>query len=71
VQGDHKILTPLRKHKINRKSVDIQGHKVRNIIDGRHRITKQSLNVLFVDLELARNNKDTYNITMIQNKKLQ
>jgi hypothetical protein len=47
------------------------GHKVRNIINGRHRIIKQPLNIFFVDLELASNTKDIYNITMIQNKKLQ
>jgi hypothetical protein len=34
------------------------GHKVRNIINGRHRIIKQPLNIFFVDLEPASNNKD-------------
>lgn len=43
------------------------GHKVRNIINVRHRATKQPLNLFFVDLEPANNNKDVYNIERLQN----
>jgi hypothetical protein len=34
------------------------GHTVRNIINVHHRITKEPLNLFFVDLEPAGNNKD-------------
>jgi hypothetical protein len=44
------------------------GHVARNIINVRHRITKESLNLFFVDLEPAKNHKDIYNLTAIQNK---
>lgn len=43
------------------------GHKVRNIINGRHRTTKEPLNLFFVDLEPANNNKEIYNIEKLQN----
>ena len=48
-------------------SVDVQdlkeeisrmGHTVRNINNARHRITKDPLNLFFVDLEPSGNNKD-------------
>jgi hypothetical protein len=59
-------------HSENTKEIEDQltymGHKVRNIINGRHRITKQPLNIFFVDMEPASNNKDIYNITILQNK---
>lgn len=45
-----------------------QGHKVRNIINGRHRTTKEPLNLFFVDLEPSENNKDVYKIRYLQNK---
>jgi hypothetical protein len=44
------------------------GHKVRNIINARNRVTKEPLNLFFVDLEPAENNKDIYNIKAIQNR---
>jgi len=44
------------------------GHVVRNIVNVHHRLTKAPLNLFFVDLEPAYNNKDIYNITAIQNK---
>jgi hypothetical protein len=37
------------------------GHKVRNIINVHHSITKEPLNLFFVDLESAGNTKNTYN----------
>jgi len=61
-------------------SVDIQelkeeisnlGHTVRNIINARHRITKDPLNLFFVDLEPSGNNKDIYKITRLQNSVIQ
>jgi len=44
------------------------GHSVRNIVNAHHRQTKEPLNLFFVDLEPADNNKDIYDITAIQNK---
>jgi hypothetical protein len=44
------------------------GHEVRNIINVKHRQTKESLNIFFIDLEPANNNKDIYEVTAIQNK---
>jgi hypothetical protein len=44
------------------------GHKVRNIINVKHRQTKEPLNIFFIDLEPVNNNKDIYEVTAIQNK---
>jgi hypothetical protein len=44
------------------------GHKVRNVINGRHTLTKQPLKLFFVDLEPAGNNKEIYTINWLQNK---
>jgi hypothetical protein len=59
-------------HSVNTKEIENQltqmGHKVRNVIDGRHRVTKQPLNLFFVDLEPAGNNKEIYTINWLQNK---
>ena len=43
-------------------------HDVRNIVNAHQRLTKEPLNLFFVDLEPAANNKDVYNITALQNK---
>jgi len=40
----------------------------RNIVNVRHRITKEPLNLFFLDLEPAPNDKEVYNLTAIQNK---
>ncbi|VEN54315.1 unnamed protein product, partial [Callosobruchus maculatus] len=45
-----------------------EGHQVRNVMNGRHRITKEPLNMFFVDLEPASNNKDIYDLVALQNK---
>jgi hypothetical protein len=44
------------------------GHKVRNILNAKHRQTKEPLNLFFVDLEPAANNKDIFHIKSLQNK---
>ena len=44
------------------------GHEVRNIINVKHRQTKEPLNIFFIDLEPAKNNKDIYKVKAIQNK---
>ena len=38
-------------------------HKARNILNTQHRITKEPLNLFFIDLEPAENNKEVYKIT--------
>jgi hypothetical protein len=53
-----------------------QGHALRNIINAKHCVTKDPLNLLFVDLEPSNNNnnnnnKDIYNITRLQNSVIQ
>ena len=45
-----------------------QGHVARNIVNVHHRITKEPLNLFFLDLEPAPNNKEVYNLMAIQNK---
>jgi hypothetical protein len=47
------------------------GHNARSIINAQHRITKEPLNLFFVDLEPAEYNKDIFNITALQNKIIQ
>lgn len=44
------------------------GHKVRNIINGRNRITKEPINLFFVDLEPSDNNKEIYKLTNLNNR---
>jgi hypothetical protein len=45
-----------------------RGHRVRNIINGRHRVIKEPLNLFFINLEPSANNKEVYEINYIQNK---
>ena len=52
---------------IKRELFDL-GPTVRNITNIRHRQTKDPLNLFYVDLEPARNNKNVYSISAIQNK---
>lgn len=47
-----------------------KGHIVRNIINVRHRTTKEPLPLFFVDLEPNNNNKEIFNIEFIQNTKI-
>jgi len=47
------------------------GHKTQNILNAQHRITKKPLNLFFIDLEPAENNKELYEITALQNKIIQ
>jgi hypothetical protein len=52
---------------INKELLDL-GHVVRNITNVRHRQIKEPLNLFFIDLEPAINNKDIYNLRAIQNR---
>ena len=47
------------------------GHKVRNMINVKQRQTKEPLNLFFVDLEPAENNKDIYKIRQVLNSIVQ
>ena len=46
------------------------GHKVRNIINVRHRMSKEPLPMFFVDLEPQNNNKEVFNLQLLQNCKI-
>jgi len=47
------------------------GHKVRNIISAKHRVTKDPLNLFFADLEPSDTNKDIYKLNRLQNSVIQ
>jgi hypothetical protein len=47
-----------------------KGHKVRNIINVKHRISKDPLPLFFVDLEPQNNNKEIYNLEFLQHCKI-
>jgi hypothetical protein len=47
------------------------GHKARNILNAQNRITKEPLNMFFIDLEPAENNKEVFKITALQNRIIQ
>nr|CAI5855579.1 unnamed protein product [Callosobruchus analis] len=44
------------------------GHRVTNIVNVQHRITIESLNLFFIDLEPSETNKDVYNKRALNNK---
>jgi hypothetical protein len=46
------------------------GHRVRNILNSRSRLTKEPLNIFFIDLEPATNNKDVYKLARLQNQSI-
>ena len=50
-----------------RGEVSQYGHKVRNIINAKHLVTKDPLNLFFLYLELSDNNKDIYKLNRLQN----
>lgn len=50
-----------------KEELAVKGHKVRDIINVKHRITKQPLILFYVDLEPQENNKDTFNINYLNN----
>jgi hypothetical protein len=67
-----RVVTKHLHHSTNLKEIEqelnMEGHQVRNIFNARSRLTKEPLNLFFVDLEPATNNKDIYKIVKIQNK---
>ena len=46
------------------------GHKVRNVLNIRHRVTKEPLPLYFVDLEPQDNNKSIYDLQLLCNMKI-
>ena len=44
------------------------GHCLRNVLNPQYRTNKEPLNLFFVDLDPAENNKKIYNIKALQNK---
>jgi hypothetical protein len=46
------------------------GHKVRNILNILHRVTKEPLPLCFVDLELQESNKSIYDLQLLCNRKI-
>lgn len=53
-----------------KEELDKKGHKVRNIINVRHRMSKEPLPMFFVDLEPQTNNKEIFNLQLLQNCKI-
>lgn len=51
-------------------AIEEMGYKVRNIINIRHRATKNPLPLHFVDLEPSENNKDIYNVQFLLNARI-
>jgi hypothetical protein len=47
-----------------------QGHKVRNMLNVKHRITKEPLSLFFIDLEPNENNKYIYDMKFLCNMKI-
>jgi hypothetical protein len=46
------------------------GHKIRNVLNIRHRVTKEPLPLYFVDLEPQDNNKSIYDLQLLCNMKI-
>lgn len=49
------------------EEIENLGHKVRQIYNAKHRVTKAPLSIFFVDLEQANNNKSIYEINRLNN----
>jgi hypothetical protein len=50
--------------------IEKTGHKVRNIMNVKHRITKEPLSLFFVDLEPQHNNKEIFKVEFLYNTKI-
>jgi hypothetical protein len=50
--------------------INSKGHQVRNIVNIRHRLTKEPLPLFFVDLEPKENNKEIYDLHYLYNTKI-
>ena len=53
-----------------KEELQTYGHTARNIINIRHRVSKEPLPLFFVDLEPAANNKEIYKLEYLQNTKI-
>jgi hypothetical protein len=63
----NKIPSPLNENRRHKTRIS-QTRAHRNIINVHHKATKEPLNLFFVDLEPAHNNKKIYEITGLQNR---
>jgi hypothetical protein len=61
----HSIPIPDITEDLNKK-----GHKVRNMMNVKHRVSKEPLPLFFVDLEPQNNNKEIYNLEFLLNCKI-
>lgn len=50
-----------------KQEITAKGHKVRNIINGKQRQSKEPLNLFFVNLEPGEHNKEIYKINKVHN----
>jgi hypothetical protein len=50
-----------------KEELSSKGHKVRNLVNVKHRLTKNPLPIFYVDLEPKTNNKDLYDIESHKN----
>lgn len=53
-----------------KKEIENKGHTVRNILNIRHRVSKQPLMMFYVDLEPKPNNKEVYKIEFLNHMKI-
>ena len=65
-ERSYRVVIKYLHHSVNtrelKEEISQHGHKVRNIINAKHRVTKDPLNLFFIDLEPSENNKDIYKI---------
>lgn len=53
-----------------KKELNEKGHEVRQIVNVRHRNTKEALPLFYVDLEPEKNNKDIFNVRYLSQMKV-
>jgi hypothetical protein len=74
-ERSYRVVIKYLHHSVNikelKEEIPQHGHKVRNIINAKQRVTKDPLNLFFVDLEPSENNRDIYKINRLQNSVIQ
>jgi hypothetical protein len=71
IQNCYQIPPLLRWYIELRQELVELGHIARNIVNARNRFTRHPLNLFFVNLEPAANNKNIFKVTALQNKIIQ
>jgi hypothetical protein len=68
----YRIVLKYVHHSVNTDDIaaelEAKGHRIRQIINGRHWKTKEPLNIFFIDLEPADNNTDVFKIQRLLNQ---